>query len=234
MDVNQRVKVLEDEVKVLKAEVKSVLLDIREQYLNNENPFANPGRAPEWNGNGNSDAAAPTVVVRESVVERTSGNGNGSKAKVTEAPTGEEELSGEASSQRQVAVVPAPTRSSSSNIHGYARQAEQARCDLLDLAVIAGLTEWVDKTIQRIGKHRTEAIVEGLHSIGRLPGGMKDFLVRFVELSPDSEPERQLKTKDYLTVLSQLEGLLGSNSSRPEMSLLTILNSDEASGWTKQ
>jgi len=233
MDVNQRVKVLEDEVKVLKAEVKSVLLDIREQYLNNENPFANPGRAPEWNGNGSNDAAAPTVVVRESVVERTNGNGNGSKAQVTEALADEEEFSGEASSQGQVAVASAPTRSSFSN-HGHARQAEPVQCDPLDLAVIAGLTEWVDKTIQRIGKHRTEAIVEGLHSIGRLPGGMKDFLVRFVALSPDSEPERQLKTKDYLTVLSQLEGLLGRNSSRPEMSLLTILNSDEASGWTKQ
>ena len=57
--------------------------------------------------------------------------------------------------------------------------------------------------------------------------------MRFVELSPDSEPDRQLKTRDYLTVLSQLEGLLGK-SGRTEMSLLSILNSDEASGWTKQ
>ena len=155
-----------------------------------------------------------------------------SVAKTMEPNTDDEAQLMEASASGRIAVAPAPTRSSTS--HGYVRQVEQVQYEPLDLAVIAGLTEWVDKTIQRIGKHRTDAIVEGLHSIGRLPGGMKEFLVRFVELSPDSEPERQLKTKDYLTVLSQLEGLLGSNSSRPEMSLLTILNSDEASGWTKQ
>ncbi|MBN1856781.1 MAG: hypothetical protein JW846_07510 [Dehalococcoidia bacterium] len=234
MDVNQRVKVLEDEVKVLKAELKSVLMDIREQYLNNQNPFSSPGRDSGHGGGGNNgdEPVTPTVVVRESVIERdttprrpveesvqadeppSNGNGNGKKSAVM--------------TETIPALTASPARGKGSSLY----EGEYSG-DGLDLAVIAGLTEWVDKTIQRIGKHRAEAIVEGLHSIGRLPGGMKDFLVRFVELSPDSEPERQLKAKDYLTVLSQLEGLLGK-SGRAEMSLLSILNSDEASGWTKQ
>ena len=231
MDVNQRVKVLEDEVKVLKAELKAVLLDIREQYLNNQNPFSIPERAQGKSGASNGDEpASPTVIVRESVVERdrapqrpagdvgqvaeppSSGNGAGLMAESAQVLTG------------------GPPKG---NGHSSVSVVEERPQEVLDLAVIAGLTEWVDKTIQRIGKHRAEAIVEGLHSIGRLPGGMNDFLVRFVRLSPDSEPERQLKAKDYLTVLSQLEGLLGK-SGRTEMSLLSILNSDEASGWTKQ
>jgi len=39
MNDEQRIKVLEEELKILKNEVKSVLLDLREQYLNIQNPF---------------------------------------------------------------------------------------------------------------------------------------------------------------------------------------------------
>jgi len=234
MDVNQRLKVLEDETKVLKAEVKSVLLDIREQYLNNQNPFNNSDRAPEQAGrDGNHERAhanVPTVVLRESVIERenasqpperdvdedaTDSPSNGKKSPATTMPS------------------QAPTEFLPSVAANRSFQSDGSHLPRLDMAVIAGLTEWVDKTIQRIGKQRTAAIIEGLHCIGRLPGGMNDFLVRFVHLSPDSEPERQLKARDYLTVLSQLEGLLGQ-SGKPDLSLLSILNSDEASEWTRQ
>jgi len=40
MELQERVVKLEDEVKVLKNEVQTVLLDIRESYLNRENPFS--------------------------------------------------------------------------------------------------------------------------------------------------------------------------------------------------
>src|SRR4030042_3071118 len=39
MKDEQRIQVLEDEVKILKNEVKAVLLDLREQYMNMQNPF---------------------------------------------------------------------------------------------------------------------------------------------------------------------------------------------------
>lgn len=38
-DLNHRVTELENEIKVIKNEVKAILLDVREQYLNAENPF---------------------------------------------------------------------------------------------------------------------------------------------------------------------------------------------------
>jgi len=234
MDVNERLKVLEGEVKVLKAELKSVLLDIREQYLNNQNPFTNSGRTPEQERqDGNRDRAdviLPTVVVHESVIERDRDSRHPERdieEDATESPS-----NGRKSSTATLSS-PALNESSSSREPSLCYQAGDSHPVRLDMAVIAGLTEWVDKTVRHIGKQRTGAIVEGLHCIGRLPGGMKDFLVRFVQLSPDSEPERQLKARDYLTVLSQLEGLLGQ-SGKPELSLLTLLNSDEASEWTKQ
>ncbi len=45
MNDEQRIRVLEEELKVLKNEIKSVLLDLREQYLNIQNPF-NASMAP--------------------------------------------------------------------------------------------------------------------------------------------------------------------------------------------
>jgi hypothetical protein len=45
MNDEQRIRVLEEELKVLKNEIKSVLLDLREQYLNIQNPF-NSSMAP--------------------------------------------------------------------------------------------------------------------------------------------------------------------------------------------
>jgi hypothetical protein len=230
MDVNQKVKVLEDEMKILKAEMKSVLLDIREQYLNNQNPFMSPGQMPESGAAGaNGEAAhmAPSVIVRESIVERDRDRGrNGDLAADGQA----EHSSGSAPvPQYQAPASPQPAYGTSGGQSVDAGDREE----WLDLAVIAGLTEWVDRTTQRVGKQRAGAIVEGLHSIGRLPGGMKDFLVRFVSLSADTEPDRQLKARDYLTVLSQLEGLLGK-SGKSELSLISILNSDEETEWTRQ
>lgn len=52
MNDEQRIKVLEDEIKIIKNEVKSVLLDLREQYLNIQNPF-NSGMVPST---GNTSA----------------------------------------------------------------------------------------------------------------------------------------------------------------------------------
>ena len=40
MEVDAKVKELEDEVKVLKAEIRNVLLDIREAILDNTNPLS--------------------------------------------------------------------------------------------------------------------------------------------------------------------------------------------------
>ncbi len=233
MDVNQRLKVLEDEVKVLKTELKAVLLDIREQYLNNQNPFTNSGDSPEQGRHDGHhdvfDATVPTVMLREAVVERE----KAPRHPEHESDDGDDAPSNGRKSTPATAPAAVPGESSAVRESGTYYQVEGSHRPGLDMAVIAGLTEWVDRTIQRIGKQRTEAIIEGLHCIGRLPGGMKEFLVRFVQLSPDSEPERQLKARDYLTVLSQLEGLLGQ-SGKPELSLLTILNSDEGSEWTKR
>ena len=57
----------------------------------------------------------------------------------------------------------------------------------------------------------------------------EDFLLKFVELSEAKEPQRQITTKDYLTVLAQIEGLLGQGSTS-EMALVSILINGKGEG----
>jgi|GEM_PF-2958265 hypothetical protein len=120
---------------------------------------------------------------------------------------------------RRIGTLPPVFKTSSDRI----KKQHNGRQDGIDLATIAGLTQWVDQTTHRIGKRRTEAIVEGLCLIERLSPGIEDFLLRFIQASEVQEPQRQIKTKDYLTILAQLEGLLGQGN-KSEMALISILS----------
>jgi len=60
MNPEQRIKAVEDELKILKNEIKNVLLDIREHYLDLENPFSQyprvtPRQAVETSDGGSQD-----------------------------------------------------------------------------------------------------------------------------------------------------------------------------------
>jgi len=77
MNDEQRIRVLEEELKVLKNEIKSVLLDLREQYLNIQNPF-NTSMAPNISAGAGPSAEKPAAkapikqanaVVEEAVEE---------------------------------------------------------------------------------------------------------------------------------------------------------------------
>jgi len=72
MEVTETVKRLDDDVKIIKNEIQAILLDIREAYLNRENPF-------------NPEVSAPTIssVVAASMMGAASSagsNGGGNKS----------------------------------------------------------------------------------------------------------------------------------------------------------
>ncbi len=60
MNDEQRIRVLEEELKVLKNEIKSVLLDLREQYLNIQNPF-NTSMSPNVSAGAGPSAEKPAA-----------------------------------------------------------------------------------------------------------------------------------------------------------------------------
>lgn len=213
MELDQRLKALEDEVKILKNELKAVLLDIREQYLSCQNPFRTE---PHLDGR-----RVRTVPLKgeepDPMVHKV-----GKEEEPSAEPSMLEDKNEEQRSERPLT---APIFESN---NGVKRQ-HNGKQKEMDLATIAGLTQWVDQTIQKIGKQRTEATIEGLYLMEHLPSGIKDFLLKFIHLSKAKEPQRQITTKDYLTALTQLEGLLGQGSTS-EMALISILSTGQGDG----
>jgi len=94
----------------------------------------------------------------------------------------------------------------------------------VDLVVIAGLTQWLDQAITKLGKERTEVLIEISFTMGRLPQNLKDALVRMAHLSHQETPSGQSTTaSDYLSILAQLDNLL-SGSKQQDNALLSILS----------
>lgn len=92
-----------------------------------------------------------------------------------------------------------------------------------DLVVIAGLTQWIDQATAKLGKERTEALVEMSCTMGRTPEHLKEVLIKMARLSPHESNGQPLKASDYLSILAQLENLLGESEIK-DHALLSILS----------
>jgi len=99
----------------------------------------------------------------------------------------------------------------------------------VNLITIAGLSKWVDESTEKIGRERTEVMVEACYMVGHLSSELKDLLVKLVHLAQSDEPRRgRVTTRDYLGVIAQLDSLLGYGS-ESEAALLTILTDNKES-----
>lgn len=91
-----------------------------------------------------------------------------------------------------------------------------------DLVIIAGLTQWVDQATAKLGKDRTEALVEMSTAMGRIPDKMKDVLIRMVRISRYEASGQTPTATDYLATLAQLESLI-TGSQVKDSALLSVL-----------
>jgi hypothetical protein len=254
MKDEQRIKVLEDELKILKSEVKSVLLDLREQYLNIQNPFnqnmvpsagmtavagtnSGPEQKHEEKGGDEIEASAAAntgnmpidVIMAASQMpasqlpkSQKEGNSNNSKT-MTDGFQSMDVSGSETSNEEEIFEELLPNVASSFN----RRKKEQkvaAESSKIDLVVIAGLTQWLDQATAKLGKERTEVLVEISFAMGRLPENLKDALIRMARLSHyESTNGQSITAGDYLAVLAQLENLL-TGSQQQDNALLSILS----------
>ena len=301
-DVQHRVADLENEIKVLKNEIKAILLDIREQYLNAENPF-NAGKKDDENsgptiniGMQTSSDGVATVGTPTKSAEPVPDNSTINSASPAM-------LSAKSDSPSDMNAVPIKTTSSdipeldnneesnvmikeqsrnkdsrelptledsmeqdeiefdteALNIKKYgkntyspksgtgegfqsvlkrrsgkdilnkkfgqepAHHSSRGSSENINLITVAGLSRWVDESTEKIGRERTEIMVEASHVVGYLPADLKDLLIKIVRLSQVGEPKKgKITTSDYLSVIAQLDSLLGF-SSESEAALLSIL-----------
>ena len=93
----------------------------------------------------------------------------------------------------------------------------------VDLVVVAGLTHWIDQATAKLGKERTEILVEMSFAMGHLPEKLKDALIRMIRVSHHELKGQSITSSDYLSILAQLENLL-ADPKQQDKALLSILS----------
>ena len=251
MEIDDRVNQLEDEIKVLKNEVQAVLLDIRESYLNRENPFnpevsaipiapavanvtapqiqqppiyvnAPPRRAPEVDrederretGETGDDVVPVKKQEKQTEQEHLDDEGE---------PVGKEEFddSNETAQEEVNRVLQSNEQRASHS--GSKKNSDSFRENgKVDLITVAGLTQWVTDAVQRLGREKTETILDISEVVGLLTPELKNILAKFVGRA-SGEYNHNATIRDYITSLVELERLLGMNIKSEEMALLSII-----------
>lgn len=226
MDIKDKVAQLEDEIKVLKNEVQAVLLDIRESYLNRENPFNPDATVPiihQVTEEQPSTEVEPENSLEQSYESELGGDDSELNKDEPELEDNQELAASEEIAHKEVKRV---WRSEEEPLaQSKARRNKNASGEKIDLTTIAGLTQWVGDSVKKLGRERTEAILDISEMVGHVPPDLKKILVGFINRAPD-ESDGNPTTRDYIATLIQLESLLGMNSKSDELALLSILSQE--------
>ncbi|MGD9116282.1 MAG: hypothetical protein PVJ61_03775 [Dehalococcoidia bacterium] len=97
----------------------------------------------------------------------------------------------------------------------------------IDLITIVGLTQWSAKATSRLGKTKTEALIEVYHTTGRLSPSLRDVLIRLTRLSDNENGDGRVGSREYLAILTELDSLMNKEGSQFDASLLSILADGE-------
>jgi hypothetical protein len=233
---DKKIAQLENEVRVLKKEVQAVLLDLRERYLDAENPFNAP--------------APPTVTTQQIIVDR--------QTPVPAAPVNAEPVDTRA---RKAAVGPETASSPAEEMtpedeqdSGEATDTKETRPEApykgakitrrlkiepreaappaardfgqrIDLVTIGGLARWVDKSVRKLGRQRTETILDISEMTGYLQPDLKEIMTKLVNTEGDGKTD-SVTAREYLDSLVELTTLLGKNN-ETETALLSILSEED-------
>jgi hypothetical protein len=238
MEISETVKRLDDEVKVIKNEIQAVLLDIREVYLNRENPFnpevvtpvitqttADPlvGVSPETSKTDKTSAldkeeddTLPEMAEEEpSVTNQSEEKNEPEEEKMdTQEETAQEGVNEGAWGPENIPV----SADMSSNGHN----GHNGSNGKIDLSMIAEMNQWVNESVRTLGYDKTESILDVAEIVGHMKPELKAILIKFAKRVPVQEITLSPSTRDFINLLVKLEGLLGMNSKSDEIGLLSI------------
>jgi len=227
---NDKIAKLESEIKVLKNEVQAVLLDLRESYLNVQNPF---------NSAPNPTAVQPIVINQQAPVQESRPEPQPrenpkieplrlEKDFPVESPPNEghepEKVVDHFKTKPDVhaKIESRPVKSPEPEIKKSAR---------LELVVMAGLMGWVEESTKKLGRERTEAILDISEAMGHIPGNLRPILGKLIALAPQIPIDNPLRTRDYLDSLIKINSLLcKDNSEETAILLLSLLSGDQNHG----
>jgi hypothetical protein len=227
---NDKIAKMESEIKVLKNEVQAVLLDLRESYLNNQNPF---------NSTANPAATIQPIVIQEQVTAREPQPERQPQETQKSEPVKAEK---EHSKTLQVAEFDPETirgkvkKPLDSYPQPEPRIIKSAEPDIekkvkLDLVTVAGLTGWVEGSTKKIGKARTEAVLDISEAMGFVNKDLKPIIAKLIALAPKGSAESSTGTRDYIDSLIKLNSLLGKdNREETALLLLSLVSGDKTNG----
>jgi archaellum component FlaD/FlaE len=244
---NDKVAQLQDEIKILKNEVQAVLVDLRESYLNRENPFS---------ADASAMAQQPAAInlnlgMSPAMPQQPKEINKDEPPPVAEEQTDEPELEEDQDSeligvgkpvdepepdyQQQLAAIRETARKEvkrawrpDMEMGAHIKPEDTSNGDdgKASMATIAALAQWVTELAKRLGRERAEAILDISEMMGHLSRDVRKVLVKFINLTPEVPPG-EVSTRDYLVSLVELEYLLGK-SSNSELALLSILYKEDS------
>jgi hypothetical protein len=240
---NDKISKLENEIKVLKNEVQAVLLDLRESYLNVQNPF---------NSSASPVAVQPIVINQQAPAQESKPESGFKESPKPESRAKEnpkaESLKMDQDSQveglpvpesrartvrTELRASPNPTSKHSEEESRPPVLAESAfkRNGRLDLVTVAGLTGWVEESTKKLGRERTEAVLDISEVMGYVTSDLKPVILKLIALAPQAPAGIPPRTRDYIDSLIQINSLLGKdNREETALLLLSLVSGDKNRG----
>lgn len=220
--LESRVATLEDEGKIVKGEVKQILTEIRSAILVRDNPFdADGGMArgapalsivpseplpPPAPEPRHVPAPEPTPVHHEEPIAAPPPHASEAAAREPIQLRPQPQLQ----MQPQMPFASAPAA---------APPPEQPQWSLL---TIAGLAAWAEEAMERIGSLRLEILLDLCEAAGHLTPEARTALARVTELDI-REPERTPSTNETVTILRQLDALVGDDEDNDSTRLQRLI-----------
>ena len=217
MELNNKVKELEDELKILKAEIHNVLLDIREVILDKSNPLSEEHESAFIRMDLNTTARAMAAEA----AGREVGRAVEEAAKVEEEKRGEEKPKEEEKPEDQGTSATAGKGKGSRKGKGSkdAPKTEPAdaplepaeippmfRASAAAPASALGLATWVVDTMKALGPHQLDRVIAIHRLCGNLPPNVSEALSHLQELIRTSEGEEP----PWLRALQDLDKVASS------------------------
>ena len=99
--------------------------------------------------------------------------------------------------------------------------------EVLDLVTLAGLAQWVERGLRKAGKEYIETLLEVSEITGRLTSERKRIILTFVRLLGDRESADGITATEMVSLLAQLDCLLGVGTSADTRLLPFLLQDDD-------
>jgi hypothetical protein len=235
MELNEKIKTLEDEVKLMKTEMKSVLIDLRIALNNYENPFVNVRQLEK----------ASEIKASEIKFKAETGNGGEVEEKYTKeeqestiepvepSPEIEEITMPIVEEEKESAIEPVePTINPDPASMTRSEMKKLAGERNIDILLLTRLMNWTDNSLYTIGKEKLNAILNLYDFTGSLAKEMKDLIIKISELSTakSTPADNDVEMKNCIQILYQLDKIISGENRGP---ILLPEDEGELEQWLK-